>query len=129
VTSEQLIEILREIDGRLTAGGASAEISAREQRRGDQILMLETELHLNPGTRTLAIALLQRQRIKVWPKPRSRRGIVVISTPAVFLQEVLLKELEILERAVVEYLERSAEEIAFKSLGVRMGEIVPPSDG
>ena len=121
---ERLIQELREIDARLSAGRSSPEIGAREQRRGEEILMLETELDLSPGARTLVLVLLKRQRIKMWPKPRSRRGIVVIEAPAIFLQEVLLKELENLERAFVEYLESSAEEFAFKAFGMRIGTAV-----
>jgi hypothetical protein len=125
---EQLIRALQQIDARLTAGRASREIAEREQRRGDQVLMLETELDLGSGARALVLVLLQRQRIKIWPKPRSRRGIVIIEAPAVFLREVLLKELENLAAAFVEYVEKASEEIVFKAFGERIGATVRPGE-
>jgi hypothetical protein len=126
---ERLIVVLREIDERLTAGRASKEIAAREQRRGSEVLMLETELDVGPGARTLVLVLLNRQRVSMWPKPRSRRGKVMIAAPAVFLQEVLLKELDVLGRAFVEYLESAAEETAFKAFGVKVGRTVQQREG
>ena len=124
---ERLIQVLREVDERLTAGRASPEIAGRELR-GNKLQALEAELDLSHGARTLVLVLLNRQRIAMRPKPRSRRGIVVITAPAVFLREVLMSELAIFERAYEEYLESSAEEIVFNAFGVRIGATVQPLD-
>ncbi len=116
--ADRLIQTLREIDARITRGRLSPEIAAREQRRGDETLVLEAELTLKThGARAMILRLLQRQRIAVRAKPRTRQEVVMLEAPAVFLQEVLEPELVNLERAFAEYLENSADEILAQAFG------------
>jgi hypothetical protein len=116
---KRLIQALREIDERLTKARSSPELSAREQRGGGRILHYEAVLDLAAGARLLVLVLLKRQGIKFWPKPDSRREEIMISAPAVFLEEV--PELSRFEREYVEYLESSAEDFVFRAFGLKLG--------
>ena len=116
---EELIKVLRDIDAQLKAGLSSPEIAAREKRKDGVVLMSQVEIELPPGPRPMIVAIFLRRGLKHWPKPRSRKGALIVELPSVVAEEVFLPQFARFQSAYNWFIEDSGEEIAGRAFWSR----------